>query len=270
MVAHGPAVDAESLPPSATPLRPPRTYTATISEVGADDPDAPSAPDLRVQLPSLNLPPASTHLPPKTRSPDRLCRVVLAGHGSGQQRILHAERGTLEVLAGAGAHGSGRGGCRFEDLLRRAEEHLLINCWARGSSVAARMTPSHAPNEPRWTAAVGACRKATTGLVSSMLSFVEREDLSWAKELLQCAALTAPALSGTRAGLPRWVHANKLHAALSALFCPISAGTLPPAAMTRVHAAVLAAQEERQAETHQDGDPRAHQRMSVGVSASLR
>ena len=31
-------------------------------------------------------------------------------------------------------------------------------------------------------------------------------------------------------GVPRRIHANKLHAALSAVFCQTSAGTLPPAA----------------------------------------
>ena len=54
---------------------------------------------------------------------------------------------------------------------------------------------------------------------------------------LHYAALTAPGPTGTRPehitdllNVPRRVHANKIHAALSALFCRISAGTLPPAA----------------------------------------
>ena len=111
----------------------------------------------------------------------------------------------------------------------------------------------------RQTAAVGACRKATTGLVSTMVSFEESDDLSWAKDLLparkpaatRCwsppappeADWTCPSLAFTllpsprRAPLalallnvPRCVLANKIHAALSALFCRMSAGTLPPAA----------------------------------------
>ena len=99
-----------------------------------------------------------------------------------------------------------------------------------------------------------------------MLSFDEREDVRWAQELLPTstlgssalcdpllapppalpasswdrpfsglhyAALTAPGPTGTRPehitdllNVPRRVHANKIHAALSALFCRISAGTV--------------------------------------------
>ena len=116
----------------------------------------------------------------------------------------------------------------------------------------------------RRTAAVGAYRKATTGLVSSMLSLNEQEDVRWAQELLptsnlgpsaHCDPNLAPLLHCRKApatgpfqvcttrlspllvrhitdllNVPRRVHANKIHAALSALFCRISAGTLPPAA----------------------------------------
>ena len=53
---------------------------------------------------------------------------------------------------------------------------------------------------------------------------------------LHYARLTAPGPTGSRAehvtdmlSVPRRIHANKLHAALSAVFCRISAGTLPPA-----------------------------------------
>ena len=103
-----------------------------------------------------------------------------------------------------------------------------------------------------------------------MLSFNEQEDVRWAQELLptsnlgssahcdphlapppalpDCtwdrpfsglhyAALTAPGPTGTRPehitdllNVPRRIHANKIHAALSALFRGISGGTLPPAA----------------------------------------
>ena len=55
--------------------------------------------------------------------------------------------------------------------------------------------------------------------------------------VLHYAALTAPGPTGTRPehitdllNVPRRIHANKIHAALSALFCRISAGALPPAA----------------------------------------
>ena len=54
---------------------------------------------------------------------------------------------------------------------------------------------------------------------------------------LHYAALTAPGPTGTRPehitdfrNVPRRIHANKIHAALSALFCRIFAGTLVPAA----------------------------------------
>ena len=43
------------------------------------------------------------------------------------------------------------------------------------------------------------------------------------------------------------MHANKIHAALSALFCRISAGSLPPAApLVHAHTFLLAVAEERQ------------------------
>ena len=51
---------------------------------------------------------------------------------------------------------------------------------------------------------------------------------------MRAAALTAPCSSGTRAehvadllSVPRRVHANNIHAALSALFCRISASSRP-------------------------------------------
>ena len=47
----------------------------------------------------------------------------------------------------------------------------------------------------RRTAAVGAYRKAATGLVSSMLSFSENGALAWAKELLPTSSRSAQAYS---------------------------------------------------------------------------
>ena len=112
--------------------------------------------------------------------------------------------------------------------------------------------PSARGDRARRTAAAGANRKATTGLVSSMLSFNEQDDVRWAQELLptsnlgpsaHCdsdlapppallestwdrpfsglhyAALTAPGPTGTRPehitdllNVPRRVHAKKIHA----------------------------------------------------------
>ena len=159
----------------------------------------------------------------------------------------------------------------FETLLQRAEEQLLLKRKAgKRRKSSGPPDPSERGDRARRTAAVGAYRKATTGLVSSMLSFNEQEDMRWAQELLptsnlgltaHCdphlapppalpestwdrpfsglhyAALTAPGPTGTRPehitdllNVPRRIHANKIHAALSALFCRISAGSLPPAA----------------------------------------
>ena len=159
----------------------------------------------------------------------------------------------------------------FETLLQRAEEQLLLKRKAgKRRKSSGPPDPSERGDRARRTAAVGAYRKATTGLVSSMLSFSEQEDMRWAQELLptsnlgltaHCdphlapppalpestwdrpfsglhyAALTAPGPTGTRPehitdllNVPRRIHANKIHAALSALFCRISAGSLPPAA----------------------------------------
>ena len=109
--------------------------------------------------------------------------------------------------------------------------------------------------------------QATTGLVSSMLPFGESEDRLWAKELLSssflgaqaysdpqldpppapphedwdnpvaalhCAEPTVPGTTGTRPehitdllNVPRWVHATKVHAALTILVWRLSAGSLP-------------------------------------------
>ena len=160
---------------------------------------------------------------------------------------------------------------RFETLLQRAEEQpLLKRRSGKRHKTGGPPDPSARGDRARRTAAIGAYRKATTGLVSSMLSFNEQEDVRWAQELLPTsnlgpsahsdpnlapppalpestsdrpfsglhyAALPAPGPTGTRPehitdllNVPRRVHANKIHAALSALFCRISAGTLPPAA----------------------------------------
>ena len=50
----------------------------------------------------------------------------------------------------------------------------------------------------------------------------------------------------------RRIHANKLHAALSAVFCRISAGSLLGRPLAYSHVALLTAQEEWQAKTYQD------------------
>ena len=153
---------------------------------------------------------------------------------------------------------------RFETLLQRAEEQLLLKRkTGKRRKTSGPSDPSERGDRARRTAAVGAYRKATTGLVSSMLSFNEQEDVRWdeLRSDLQpwsicCDPHLAPppgmhlgqallwfALCGSNrswpdctrpstsltCNVPR-IHANKIHAVLSALFCRISAGTLPPAA----------------------------------------
>ena len=74
---------------------------------------------------------------------------------------------------------------RCEDLLRRAEEHLLINRKAgKRKQRDGQPDPLARADRARQTAAVGAYRKATTVPVSLMLSFEENGDFAWAKELL--------------------------------------------------------------------------------------
>ena len=78
------------------------------------------------------------------------------------------------------------------ELLRRAEEHLPLN--RRPGKKTQRLgldDASTRADRARRTAAVGAFRKATTRLVSSMLSFEESEDLLRAKELLPASSLCA-------------------------------------------------------------------------------
>ena len=60
--------------------------------------------------------------------------------------------------------------------------------------------PSARADRARPSAAVGAYRKATTGLVSSVLSFEEKEDFAWAKELLSTSTLGGQAYSAASSG----------------------------------------------------------------------
>ena len=74
---------------------------------------------------------------------------------------------------------------RFETLLQRAEEQLLLKRRSgKRHKTGGPPDSSERGDRARRTAAVGAYRKATTGLVSSMLSFNEQEDVRWAQELL--------------------------------------------------------------------------------------
>ena len=78
----------------------------------------------------------------------------------------------------------------FETLLQRAEEQLLLKRKAgKRRKSSGPSDPSERGDRARRTAAVGASWKATTGLVSSMLSFNEQEDMRWAQELLPTSNL---------------------------------------------------------------------------------
>ena len=66
-----------------------------------------------------------------------------------------------------------------------------------GANPVARLT-----DRARRTAAIGAYRKATTGLVSSMLSFDEQEDVRWAQELLPTSDLGPSAHSDPNLASP--------------------------------------------------------------------
>ena len=97
--------------------------------------------------------------------------------------------------------------CRFEDHLWRAGEQLYPSQGKRKKRDAQPDPFAHA-DRARRTAAGSACRKAITGLVQSLFSS-RAENITDLQDVL------------------RRVHANN---GLSALFCRISAGSLPPAA----------------------------------------
>ena len=83
---------------------------------------------------------------------------------------------------------------RFEALLQRAEEQFLLRQRSgKRRKAGGPSDPSASGERARRTAAVGAYRKATTGLVSSMLTFDEQEDVRWAQELLPTSEHGMPA-----------------------------------------------------------------------------
>ena len=102
-----------------------------------------------------------------------------------------------------------------------------------------------------------------TGLVSSMLSFEEREDLSPRARrvtVIRCGPPRPAPLALVRKhitdllNVPRQVHASKIDAALSAPLLH-NLSRFAPAGRLVAHAnvALLAAKEEWQTATHQDG-----------------
>ena len=288
----------------ASQARPPRVGDIIMGPLGAPvsgedttmvDADVNVTPSLTVDLPPVDLPgdftqriralPSNTmlHVPASCRL--RMISAVAQcwnGMAQGRDDYAQLEEGRSKLLLSPVPQGLSAATevlkrltlweeQRFETLLRRAAEQLLLKRRpGKRHKTGGPPDPSARGDRARRTAAIGAYRKATTGLVSSMLSFNEHEDVRWAQELLPTsnlgssahsdpnlaphpappdstwdrpfsglhyAALTAPGPTGTRPehitdllNVPRRIHANKIHAALSALFCRISAGTLPPAA----------------------------------------
>ena len=140
---------------------------------------------------------------PLPRAHDRRYSAALAGHGPWQRRLCATGGGAFELLAsvpprlGTAAEVAKTllEDCRFGDLLQRTEEQLLIHrkSGKRKKRDAQPDLLARADRACR-TAAVGPHRKATTGLVSSTLSF-EEEDRTWTRELLATSTLGEHAYS---------------------------------------------------------------------------
>ena len=88
--------------------------------------------------------------------------------------------------------------CGRSEVLRRScsvlrNSSCLSARQGSGGKSVVRLTPLSGADRAKRTAAVGAYRKATTVLVSSMLSFSEQEDTRWAQELLPTSNLGSAA-----------------------------------------------------------------------------
>ena len=203
--------------PSCGGLRPRESAIAVVRPAWHSPPlsatfSAPSAPDLLVGLPPVNLPdftqrmrslPANTML--RVPSGCRFLMIVAVAQcwqgvprGSDEYSQLEDGRWKLLLLVpeglGAAAVVAKRLALweerRSEDLLR--QEHLLLN-HRPGQKTQRRSldsAPARADRAPRM-AAVGACRWACL----SMLSFEESDDLSWAEEILPTSSLDTQAHS---------------------------------------------------------------------------
>ena len=248
---------------------------ASREDVVMADAEAPATPSLTVDLPLVDLPtgftqrvralPSSTilHVPASCRL--RMISVVAQcwnGMAQGRDDYAQLEEGRSKLLLSTVPQGLSVASevqkrltlweeQSFDTLLQRAKKQLLLKRKAKKQrKFNGPSDPSERGDRARRTAAVGAYRKATTGLVSSMLSFTEQEDMRWAQELLptsnlgsaaHCdphlapspalpestwdrpfsglhnAALTAPGPTGTRPehitdllNVPRRIHANKI------------------------------------------------------------
>ena len=180
--------------------------------------EAPATPSLTVDLPLVDLPtgftqriralPSSTilHVPASCRL--RMISVVAQcwnGMAQGRDDYAQLEEGRSKLLLSTVPQGLSVASevqkrltlweeRSFETLLQRAEEQFLLKRKAgKRRKTGGLPDPSERGGRARRTAAVGAYRKATTGLVSSMLSFSEQEDTRWAQELLPTSELGSAA-----------------------------------------------------------------------------
>ena len=178
------------------------------------DADAPATPSLTVDLPPVDLLadftqrvralPSSTilHVPASCRL--RMISAVARcwnGMAQGRDDYAQLEEGRSKLLLSTVPQGLSVATevlkrltlweeQSFETLLQLAEEQLLLKRKAgKRRKSSGPSDPSERGDRARRTAAVGAYRKATTGLVSSMLSFNEQEDVRWAQELLPTSNL---------------------------------------------------------------------------------
>ena len=256
-VARPPGTAPPSLPPPPPAvgdviMGPLGASTGAVDASGAEESGAPSVPDLFVWLPPVTLPPDFTQqirsLPANTLlhvfSSCRL-RMIAAvaqcwqgmARGSDEYSLLDEGRSKLllsPVLPSLGAATEVTKRLTLweevplADLVQWAEERLLLNRWP--GKKAQRSCLDNAPARAdlaRRTPLLALVARPPTGLVSSMLSFEESEDLSWAKELFPTSSLGAQACSDPLLELPspsrgglalRRVHDNKIRAVLSASF----------------------------------------------------
>ena len=186
---------------------------------GAEDSTAPPTYGIRVELLQLQLHRTSRrgfacsrptqHAAPSSRRLRMIAAAAQCWQGMvrGSDDFSLLEEGRSKLLLASVPPGLGTAAevakrltlweeCRFEDLLRRAEEQLFIHRKAgKRKKGDAQPDPPARADRARRTAAVGAYRKATTGLVSSMLSFEEKEDLARARELFPTSSLKGQAYS---------------------------------------------------------------------------
>ena len=203
----------------ATQARPPQVGDVIMGPLGAPvngedanmvDAEVNPTPTLVVDLPVIDLPgeftqriralPSHTmlHVPASCRL--RMISVVAQcwkGMAHGRDDYAQLEEGRSKLLLSPVPQGMSAATevlkrltlweeQRFEALLQRAEEQFLLRQRSgKRRNAGGPPDPSARGARARRTAAVGAYRKATTGLVSSMLTFDEREDLRWARSFFR-------------------------------------------------------------------------------------